>query len=182
MERNLMIIEEITTKIYSNHRSFTDYISNLTDEEFEYSYADKWTAGQQLDHIYLSVKPLNQALVLPKFLLKLLFGKANRPSKTYKELVKRYQGKLEAGGTAPSRFVPKVISVNQKMELIKKINNAIKALNSKITHFTETELDVLILPHPLLGKITLREMLYFTAYHVDHHQELIKRNLANRII
>ncbi|WP_264520685.1 DinB family protein [Flavobacterium sp. N1994] len=172
--------EAIISKINSNHNSFIDYISHLTEEEFEYCYADKWTAGQQLEHIYLSVKPLNQALVLPKFLLKFLFGKANRPSKTYEELVKRYQDKLQAGGRATSRFVPKVIPISQKMELIENLNLMIPKLTSKITRFTETDLDVIILPHPLLGKITLREMLYFTAYHVEHHQELTKRNLANR--
>jgi hypothetical protein len=30
------------------------------------------------------------------------------------------------------------------------------------------------LPHPLLGKLTLREMLYFTAYHADHHRHSIE--------
>jgi hypothetical protein len=38
----------------------------------------------------------------------------------------------------------------------------------------------LILPHPLLGKITIREMLYFTAYHVQHHENIIKRDLKNK--
>lgn len=25
-------------------------------------------------------------------------------------------------------------------------------------------------PHPLLGKLTLREMMFFTIYHVQHHE------------
>jgi hypothetical protein len=44
-------------------------------------------------------------------------------------------------------------------------------LARRIDRFSETQLDQLILPHPLLGKLTLREMLYFTIYHVQHHQK-----------
>ena len=36
------------------------------------------------------------------------------------------------------------------------------------------DLDVYILPHPLLGKVTLREMLYFTIHHNEHHLELLQ--------
>ncbi|NBX80802.1 MAG: DinB family protein, partial [Flavobacteriales bacterium] len=44
-------------------------------------------------------------------------------------------------------------------------------------NFTEDDLDKYVLPHPLLGKLTLREMLCFTIYHVKHHVEIIKRDL-----
>jgi len=47
----------------------------------------------------------------------------------------------------------------------------VQALARRIDRFSETQLDQLILPHPLLGKLTLREMLYFTIYHVQHHQK-----------
>jgi hypothetical protein len=40
-------------------------------------------------------------------------------------------------------------------------------------------LDLLILPHPLLGKLTLREMLYFTLYHVEHHEKQVLENLKS---
>lgn len=39
------------------------------------------------------------------------------------------------------------------------------------------ELDKYILPHPLLGKLTIREMMYFTIYHVEHHKKLTERGL-----
>jgi hypothetical protein len=35
--------------------------------------------------------------------------------------------------------------------------------------FSEDDLDSIRLPHPLLGKLTVREMLYFAVYHVGHH-------------
>jgi hypothetical protein len=33
----------------------------------------------------------------------------------------------------------------------------------------ESELDSYILPHPILGKLTIREMLFFTLYHDTLH-------------
>ena len=47
--------------------------------------------------------------------------------------------------------------------------------------FSEKQLDTFILPHPLLGKLTLREMLYFTIYHAEHHKKQTLKNLENQI-
>jgi len=35
--------------------------------------------------------------------------------------------------------------------------------------WNEDELDQYQLPHPILGKLTIREMLYFTIYHNLRH-------------
>jgi hypothetical protein len=56
----------------------------------------------------------------------------------------------------------------------------VEGVAGKAVKFSEKDLDTLILPHPLLGKVTLREMLYFTIYHVQHHVEQVKTNLADR--
>ena len=53
----------------------------------------------------------------------------------------------------------------------------VKMIENNLTNFTEGELDNLVLPHPLLGQLTIREMIYFTIYHVEHHTRNIKRNI-----
>jgi hypothetical protein len=175
-----MTKSQIIQLLKENHHTFITYIETLNAEEFLYAPTDKWTAAQQLDHIHKSVKPLTQAMGYPKFVPRLLFGKANRPSKTYEELINRYNEKLALGGRASGRFVPPVISASQKNGLIKLILNSVNNLCKRIEKFSETELDNLILPHPLLGKITIREMLYFTACHVAHHKAIIKRALETK--
>ena len=42
----------------------------------------------------------------------------------------------------------------------------------------DPQLDQYIAPHPLLGKITLRELGYFTIYHTYHHLETIQKMTA----
>jgi hypothetical protein len=53
------------------------------------------------------------------------------------------------------------------------ISNNIDQLARRVNRFSESELDQLLLPHPLLGKLTLREMVYFTIYHAHHHERQI---------
>ncbi|MCB9182399.1 MAG: DinB family protein [Flavobacteriales bacterium] len=51
-------------------------------------------------------------------------------------------------------------------------------LCKRTSRWSESDLERYLLPHPLLGKLTLREMLYFTLYHVQHHQALVQRDTA----
>jgi hypothetical protein len=41
----------------------------------------------------------------------------------------------------------------------------------------EEDLDRYRLPHPVLGLVTVREMLMFTLFHFDHHRENVARRL-----
>lgn len=169
----------LISELRSHHQAFGIYVESLAEQDFCFAKPTKWTAGQQLKHIILSINPLTQGFILPKFVLKLLFGKANRPSKTYQDLIEKYKLKLENGGVATGTFIPKPVSFETRQRLINQLNKKVSILASQIETFSETDLDLIILPHPLLGKITVREMCYFTIYHVQHHQQLIQMALAD---
>jgi DinB superfamily len=176
----MMDIQEIQEQLITRHRDFIHELRTLTPEEFHYAPEGKWNAGQQVDHIRTSVKPLNRILVLPAAMIRMLFGRANRPSRTYDELVSRYRERLQGGGRAPSRFQPRVCSFEERVPLAKSLMKEVEGVARRAGTFSEKDLDALILPHPLLGKITLREMLYFTIYHVGHHGDLVKNQLSSR--
>ena len=154
--------------------AFNEYISAQDKLRFENTPGGKWSAGQNIDHLVRSIKPLQLAYSLPKFILRLLFGKANRPSKTYEELVNKYKLKIAAGGRASGPYIPPPVTFDKKESLLKKYTVQKEKLLQKIDKQKETDLDRYILPHPLLGKLTLREMLFFTIYHNQHHLELLK--------
>ena len=165
---------EIISALNENVDAFNNYITPLGKEQFEATPNGKWSAGQNLDHLIRAIKPLQLAYSLPKFALTILFGKTNRPSRTYDELVTKYKTKLAAGGKASGPFIPPTIKFENKNELIKKYDDQKQKLFVKIEKQSETDLDKYILPHPLLGKVTLREMLYFTIHHNEHHLESLK--------
>lgn len=168
------IISALTEKV----DAFNNYIAPLNKEQFEATPHGKWSAGQNLDHLIRAIKPLQLAYGLPKFALNILFGKTNRPSRTYDELIMKYKTKLATGGKASGPFIPPIIRFEKKDELMKKYTDQKQKLITKIEKQSETDLDKYILPHPLLGKVTLREMLYFTIHHNEHHLELLKNRTS----
>jgi hypothetical protein len=170
--------KEIITHLKDNYAAFVQMIEAMSEEDFLFTTDNKWTPGQQADHILRSIKPVNMAFAIPIFVLDLVFGKANRQSRSYAGLVHRYFDKLAEGGKASSRYIPPAISLKRKKRICKSITATIAALIKKVAKYSEEDLDDFILPHPLLGKVTLREMLYFTAYHVDHHKTNIKELLS----
>ncbi len=172
--------QQIAAKLIENHQIFTDFVSSLSEPDFLFSYNEKWTAGQQIDHIVRGVSPVKMALTLPKFVPNLLFGKAKQNSIDYDSLVAKYQGKLAGGSKASGRFIPPEISFEKCGRLKNKLLKTVKNLTYKIDKFSEEQLDEYLLPHPILGKLTIREMLYFTIYHVEHHHQNALRNLENK--
>lgn len=171
-----MTKQPLNEELQRHHGAFTKYIQGLSLRQLEFAPADKWNALQQTEHLIKSIEPVNMALALPFFVLRLLFGKANRTSKSYDELVAKYQSKLKAGGRAPGRFVPEGKEKNTEV-LEGKLLGLVDSLKKKVNALSEDQLDQYILPHPLLGKLTLREMIYFTIYHVQHHHKLVKNQL-----
>ncbi|MEP7142443.1 MAG: DinB family protein [Ferruginibacter sp.] len=169
-----LIIKELSER----HIIFVDYVLSLTHREFIFSFQNKWTAGQQMDHIFRAVSILPLAFKMPKFIAGFILGRATRPPMEYEELVQKYISKLGKGARASTVFVPGKIPYSRRIELADKLLNKISGINAAIDIISEKELDQFILPHPILGKITYREMLYFTMYHVNHHYALAKRYIT----
>ena len=172
--------QEISEKLLENHQKFADFLTGLSEPDFMFSPASKWTAGQQLDHICRGVSPVKTALALPKFVPHLLFGKAHRASIDDETLVNNYRAKLAAGGKASGRFIPPEVGFEKREVLRDKLLKTVAELIKRIEKFTEAQLDGFVLPHPILGKLTIREMLYFTIYHVEHHYKNAVKNLENK--
>lgn len=150
----------------------------VADSTFFKKLDSKWSAADNVEHLVLSVKPLNLAFRLPKFIL-LFFGKPNRPIRTYDELVKKYLERLHAGGRATSAFVPKS-NYQDKRLLLENFKQMNQGFIKSLSKWTDADLDRYLIPHPLLGKLYVREMLYFTIYHTQHHLKAIESCAAIR--
>ncbi len=154
-----------------------DLVAALEQEAFEKQINDKWSAGQQLLHIYLSLKPLSDGLGYPKMAIKMM-GTSDKPVKTYDQLVTYYEEILrEKGAPKDSPYTPDFVKFDQKQVLLDKVKHKLDKLIEHLDKFSEDELDAILLPHPLIGKIVIREMLYFTIYHTQHHIKKTKENL-----
>ena len=170
-----MNLPEIITSSEKIFREFTGYCRSVTDEKFFFQPADKWSIAQNVDHLTISMRQTRLAYALPKFIVRLYTGKPNRAGRSYDELVTKYKNKLAAGGRASGVFVPKQITGISKEALINKWEKSVDAYFSSLKKQDDEKLDKYLAPHPLLGKITLRELCYFTIYHTEHHLNIIKQ-------
>ena len=165
---------ELSKRLIQEYQSFIDFISSLSNEDLIRSQDDKWNPSQQLQHVYLCLRAIQLAIALPKFIPAILFGKSKKGSRTYESLVETYQLKLKKGGKSPSFYEPKksVRDIGKlKIDLIHLVN----IISNQLSHFQENDLDSFLLPHPLLGKLTARELIFFAIYHVGHHQKQIEK-------
>src|SRR5215204_5661533 len=130
---------QIISALNENVDAFNNYIVSLTKEQFEVSPEGKWSAGQNLDHLIRSIKPLQLAFRLPKIFLKLFFGRSNRPSKSYEQLVEKYKYKLAQGGKASGPFIPPVILFEKKLSLLKVYENQKRSFIKKVQRQNEND-------------------------------------------
>jgi uncharacterized damage-inducible protein DinB len=171
-----MTTQELMQQFYASHKELIDYVAALSQDKFVYSANGKWTPGQQLAHIHLCLLPISQALSSKEF-IKTKFGSIDRTTMSYDETVNTYTGGLTAGGKAPDRFLPGKVTIEQKENIIADLYTLLATISKQVQEYTDEELDTLVLPHPFLGKLTIREMLSLMTYHATHHLEQTKRNL-----
>ncbi|WP_299113871.1 DinB family protein [uncultured Winogradskyella sp.] len=168
--------EAIVDLIEVKHSELIHWLKQQPEESWTEGPKGKWTQGQQVLHLLQSIKPLNNALSMPKFLLRYKFGKANRPVRNFNTIVKRYQERLEdaKGKTYKGSQNMKVPTLKEKQYILNRLQTENKKLQYKTKKISNKNLDTLILPHPLMGKMPVREIIMWTAYHVEHHTETLK--------
>lgn len=157
-------------RLYDESQQF---LVTLTDAEFFMPQGEKWSPAEQVRHLTKSVRPVAQALRLPRIALALLFGCRRTASRSFTEVETFYQNKLKTGVTA-GRFAPSPQSAPEdprarRAEIMQYWHDAHRKLVQAIAAWPEAALDRYRLPHPALGKLTLREMFFFTLYHNAHH-------------
>lgn len=166
-----MTREELIECFYQNHQRFIDYVNELPDEKFVYAPVGKWTAGQQLSHLYLCLLPFLKSLPNKEFILQ-KFGRIDRPLWDYKTLVENY---MQTNRKAPERFHPAPeVKLEDKAKIGDDLKNIALCIQKMLEAYSDDELDSLVLPHPLLGNLTIREMFYLMAYHPLHHLKQIE--------
>jgi hypothetical protein len=136
-----------------------------------------WSPAENVRHLIKSIRPVTKALGMPRLALWFMFGKSRRESARWSDIQTRYNGLLDAGGKA-GRFSPSERQEPDteagKARIMGQFVQVNRELRAAVAKWKDQSLDGYQLPHPLLGKLTLREMLIFTAYHQVHHLDGVK--------
>ena len=164
-------------------RAVGDFFGSLSAEAFVRRESSAWTPAEHLEHLNTAVKAVAEGFEMPRWLLRLRFGRPRRSSRTYEHLRDDYLARLEQGAGATGRFVPGRVgfdeddSMVRRTRLLSRWYRANERLRSALERWTERDLDRVQLPHPILGRITAREMVLFTIYHNHHHIAAAGRRL-----
>jgi hypothetical protein len=149
------------------------WFSKISAVSFFTPDGEAWSASENLDHLIRSQKPIAIALKLPRLTVRAMFGSADQPSRSYEAVCEVYRAKLAEGAVASGRYIPNSQAPDDsqaaKSDLLTRFSKVSADLVSAVERWTETDLDEYLLPHPLIGKLTVREMLYFTIYHNLRH-------------
>jgi len=168
----------ITELLEQKHQELFMWLENEPEEKWMQGPEGKWTAGQHAQHLLNSLQLLNHAMSFPNFLLKYKYGSANRPLRSYEAVAKRYEEKLAANLDRAEKFnrTLKVPPIAKKDAIITSLKIQNKKLQHKTLKWKDKNLDKLILPHPLMGKMPVRELIMWTAHHTEHHLHSLKSN------
>lgn len=161
---------------------FITWIEEQPDDKFATQItAGKWSDGEHLDHIRKSTRALNKAYKLPKLILRYKFGLMNRPEKSYAQTKEKYLKFLQENEVkAPPPYQPEKLTATDKLRLIKWLKEEKETMKAYIDKESEKNLTKYIIPHPINGKLSLREFIYLTAFHAEHHLNLMKKyNVPN---
>ena len=166
---------ELLPKITAAHESFWKTAKAIPSTLTNTSNDGKWTVNENLDHINKSLFNQAKFFSIPKSSIGLKFGLANRASVSYEVLKNQYTTAVAKGVTANPKYIPEPNTQFIQEDLLIEGNEILKNMLEAIQNWSEQELDQYFCPHPALGNITVRELLYFTIFHTQHHEAIIER-------
>ena len=177
---------EIVRELRALHARSRELWNGFSTTEFFFPLGEAWSPADNVRHLLKSNRPVLRALTTPKVLLVFRFGAGLRDSQTYAEIRERYLARLAAGVTA-GRFTPRPLGSSDQTEeqrsaLMASLDQVSAELTAAVSEWREWQLDRLRLPHPALGRLTVREMLFFTLYHNFHHIRNVLRRAGARTV
>jgi len=172
--------EAIAQLIENKYGALLHWLEQQPDQLWETGPKGKWTTGQHTMHILQSLEILNKALSLPKFFLRFKYGKTNRDLRDYDTIIQRYEERLKdaKGKTFKASQNMKVPKLEDKSYLLDRVQVEHKKLSYKTRHISDKNLDTVVLPHPLMGKMPVREILMWSAHHAAHHNKTLLDNYS----
>ncbi|MGF7214989.1 hypothetical protein GGR92_001129 [Spirosoma lacussanchae] len=160
-------------RLRSRYQAFADQISHYSEAMFREKPSGKWSVAEVVQHLYLSARPVARLVAGPREVL-LAWGLAEKPSRGYAQLAADYEKALESGVKAPDGMVPRLAdTLISRAELMERILTMYQSVAAGVSDWSSADLDRYQLPHPALGKLTVREMIDFISIHTEHHQRLL---------
>jgi uncharacterized damage-inducible protein DinB len=168
---------ELLQALEARQNELHSFFSGIPEQAFLADSSPKWNPAQHLIHLTKSGSRIAQGLQakdqLPNF---------DQPSsRGYETIRDTYIAMLKQ---APTELLAKVGAAVQvepnssQQQILEAYHQAGTGLRQGVQTWTEADLDAKAMPHPLLGLLSVREMLEFMVYHDLHHLEGVRKSLG----
>lgn len=171
--------DELLRELRSLHEQSTAFWDAIPAAELYAPIGEAWSPADNIRHLLKTNRPVARALGTARPALALRFGVTFRRSRSFTTMRDTYRGALARGVTAgrftPAPEPPPADPEAARRALMQKREETAAALHAEAARWGERSLDHLRLPHPAMGPLTVREMLFFTLYHNLHHVLVVAR-------
>ena len=166
----------ILNRIQDEVNALIASVEKISESDFfQQPHPEKWSVAQNIAHLFEVSKPLVGLFGKPELMEQ--FGRSNRSSQDYEGVKNTYQTALKK--PIPLLLVYRHINTEgSQAEILSNYQSLTAKLLARAAQFSEADLDSYQIPHPLLGLLTMREFLHFTAYHTGHHYDIIEKIIA----
>jgi uncharacterized damage-inducible protein DinB len=169
---------ELVQRLKESYQEVINWVNSQPESNFNQDLVPgKWTIAGHIYHLLKTNQAIYKGLNMPKLGLRTMFGKNKREERTYEDIVADYQTKvvipkfktLKAYEAAADRTFDRTELMNRFEESLTKFIKSIDSWNEK-------DMSIYVMPHPALGKCTIREFVIFAAFHNYHHLTALKEN------
>jgi hypothetical protein len=172
--------QEIAAAFETEFTAVHNFFAAIDEEQFLSAPEGVWSPAENLVHLIKSCAPVIMALNIPKTALRIRFGWVRHELRTLAQVRHTYVNEaLANGGQAGGPFLPDGVepTPGAQARILGKWQEKGTELQAALEKWSDKALDHYLLPHPLLGKMTVREILFFTLYHNLHHVNDVQRLL-----
>jgi len=166
-------ISEINKALEDVFKQLLVDIEGIEQEQWLEKPGEKWSMAEIMQHLIKSNFPVSSGLKPPYERLG-AFGNPKDASWGYEHIFEQYS----AAVIGPGFKAPPNVSALPEEDLTKEtLKNNWKTIAQKMSdrleQWNEADLDKYAMPHPVLGALSVRQMLFFTHLHTVHHLKQI---------
>jgi len=168
---------EILAALESNASSLADLFAAAPDARLFAGDSEHWGPAHHLLHLTRTSLAIQRGLGSPS-----LPAHSTARSRTYAEVRDAAAASLTAAPKERLLEMGRVVVVEpgaRREDIVKAFLAASGELRSAAARWDEQELDRHAMKHPLLGELTVREMLFFCVFHERHHAKGVRAQLAD---
>ena len=178
------IKSEIIATLQTQKLEIPAFLEGIPSEQFFDGSSEHWSVGYHVQHITSAVNRVAGGLMNPAALPK---REPAIPSRDFATMREFYSETLKNTPSETLRQLGSRVTLEKhtdleayKTQLISSFTSAIENFNTALEHFEESNLEQLGMPHPVMGLLSSREMVFFIVFHNTHHQNGIVKLLQNQ--